>query len=189
MSLPLILAAKPAAEAAENLSGGIVKALSTAIYSRKRTEVWDAEAQEWVPLSREREANLTVGAVFVGGLLALGAFAVGQRGLRSGMLEPVPAVRKVKAVNPEWEQWRIREDARANTYGTNSGYYDLGARGDAQRRQAAQERASASALDPQPAKTILVDDPTGKQSLNPLKRFRLHGNGPQGYPTLVGKLV
>jgi len=67
----------------------VVKALTTSIVSRRTTAVWDEERQEWVPEGREQAVNLTPAALLVGGLLGLGAAAVGQRAIRTGTVEPV----------------------------------------------------------------------------------------------------
>lgn len=86
---PQVMAAEVAAQEAASIGAGLVKAATTPIYSRKRTEVWDREREEWIPVEREREANITPAAVAVGGLLVLGAAAVAQRGLRTGVITTV----------------------------------------------------------------------------------------------------
>ena len=71
------------------LGQAIVKAATTPIAGRKTTAVWDTKTETWVPDTKESEVNITPVGVLVGGLLALGALAVGQRAIRTGTLTPV----------------------------------------------------------------------------------------------------
>src|SRR3990167_9527110 len=81
---PPLKAVAVASEAAEGAGQAIVKALTTPIHSRGVHEVWNDDTGEWVPDTRDKATNITPAGVLVGGLLALGAAAVAQRGIRTG---------------------------------------------------------------------------------------------------------
>ena len=103
-----MVAAKAAVVAADKALGvgqGVVQAATTPIYSRKTTEVWDADKQEWVPLQREKALEVTPAAVVGAGLIALLTGAVAQRALRTGTV----------ALVQQWE-FEVTKPAKDDTY-------------------------------------------------------------------------
>lgn len=85
-AVPEVAAAQVAGEQLAGVGQAVVKAATTPIYSRKRTEVWDRETETWVPVEREREVNVSPAAVAVAALVGVATAAVVQRGLRTGTL-------------------------------------------------------------------------------------------------------